>query len=428
MTHRLLALYALLATATAFACGAGWWFTRAELDRVETERPATRAGSTAEPMPPRAAVPLTPPPAGERGTETTTSATSGDRPSPAETEAAAHGAAGLRCPHCGKEIPPGDARRPRGALGSGEPDKPADAKKAASATGAPSSDFPWPPHSLSEIPGATLQDKVAAFVDRLRTQVEGLPPGDLKTRYQLREMLGEILKEAKNDPGLPRVLLDLFTSEAEETVAEALGGQLQYLNLSKEDRAEFDRLLETLTASADPLQRKKGFRHLDNSKDHDDLERWAQALRTDFDAGVRAVAAGHPLRNFPDGGDLLVQAARFDSDLSVRLAAIHSLGETASPTEMSALVGLLRTDPNIGVQEAAIRAFSYGATPRDTEVRQVLLDVGRDPARATSVRMQALQDLLWGHSGSFVEDPAERNELESLFTRLKGEADAREGR
>ncbi|MBI3096867.1 MAG: HEAT repeat domain-containing protein [Planctomycetes bacterium] len=418
-SHRLLVAYGVLVTAAAIACAAGWWLTRVEFDQLVTERhaplsPGGRWGpGVREETPSPAGRDVSPltlpfPAAGERGKTGTTTDSLASEPTN-RTDAPA------RCPHCGKSLD---------SSVTGVPPVPADKAPAGKGTRKdpsppPLQDWPWPPQSLADVPGGTLRDKVATFIERLRAEVEGLPPGDLKGRYRLREMLSGVLKEAKNDPALPRVLLDLFTGESEEIVAEALGWHLQVMKLPTEERAEFDRLLDTLTSSTDPLQRRKGFRHLSASNDDEDRDRWAQALRSDYDPTVRAVAAEHPLRRFPDGGDMLVQAAQYDSDLTVRLAAIRSLGETASPTEMGVLVRLLRTDPSVAVQEAAIRAFSYGATPRDTEVRTALLDVARDPSRAASVRMQALQDLLWGHSGSFVEDRAERSELEAMMTRIK---------
>ncbi|MBI3096868.1 MAG: hypothetical protein HYY93_01280 [Planctomycetes bacterium] len=415
----LVVAWAMFATVASIALGIGWWSTRAELDQVgpppsrgEGERPGMRRGTPPHAGRDESPLTLPSPGAGEgREAETTTPA---DTPEATPT--------GAPCPHCGRGFDPVVTGTPPG----GPKPEPAAGASAKSASRPPSPDGSWPPRSLADLPGATLREKITALIDSARDQAGDVSRDDVLRVAKIRDPVEEILEEAGQEDasGLPRVLLDLFQSERNELLAELIGTKLCWPVLkdaTAEEKAEHERLLAELSQSTDPLERRKSLQGATYLRTPEALERWRIALAADPDAGVRAAAAEERPIGFPEARSLLLQAAQYDPDPGVRANGVQSLAHGATQEEFRAMLALLRREPEFAVQKSILWTFQLGATTRDTEVRDALLEIGRDPQRPIGLRIESLNVLRFAGSGGLIQDPILERELGQMTLELMKE-------
>lgn len=401
--------WAIFASVAAIALGIGWWNERSDAGtRVESERADARSPGR-DPTPGQGAP--TDSPAAQSYLE--------------HPESAAI-AADARCPHCGEPLPrsspsldtapsPAPMAEPAPTPATESVPTPSPANKA------------WPPRSLANLPGATLREKLVALANAAREKGRGVTPDDILARSAIRKPVEEILGEAGDeDPaGFRRALLDLFRDERDEFVAELLGKELKWPALKDATAAEnkeFDQMLAQMLESADPFDRRKALRASAYLNTPEAFDRWRQALTLDPDSTVRATAAAAIPIHFNEARALMLQAALYDPDAQVRANAVGGLSHGATQAEFRALIGLLRQEKEVRVQKAILWTFQLAATARDTEVRDVALELAQDASRNPEIRRDAIDLLLHGaNSQGMIQDDAQRKQLEDLMFQMEME-------
>lgn len=408
--------WAVFASVAAIALGIGWWSERADgVARTGSAQPAS--------LPPGRN------PDSDRGTRAGPGASSTD-PHAARFDLEPPESAGIgadaRCPHCGEPLPPvspspDPVPSPSPVVGP---------VPTAATEGGPTTHpagKTWPPRSLADLPGATLRDKLVALTNAAREKGRGVTPDDILPRSAIREPVEEIFGEAgEEDPaGLRRALLDLFRDERDEFVAGLLGKELKWPALkdaTDDEEKEFDQMLAQMLESTDPFDRRKALLASSYLNTPEAFERWRRALTLDPDATVRAAAAEDLQLHFGEARSLMLQAAQYDPDAQVRANAVGALSHGATQAEFRTLIGLLRQEKEVRVQKTILWTFQLAATARDTEVRDVALELAHDTNRDPEIRRGAIMLLLHGAgTQGMIQDEAQRKQLEDLMFQIEME-------
>lgn len=421
--------YAILSTAGAFVCAVGWW--RA----AEPEDEAVRSRA---PRPPA----VRPVPPGHRPRTVTTGPES-SRSTAAPTEVGATGRAGAmnpgrnlsppsngeasatgnRCPKCGEPIPGTGSIHVTGTViapGNG-------VQVITHIEGVAS--LPGVAQRLADLPGATIRDKLRALVDQIHAAIPIPKPDDPSAQYpwqeiqQAQSLLEAVFEEAqRQDPVATReALFGLLRTTDDTEYVSSIGGFLARMNFTEAEKDEFDRFLLELGNSPRVADRLKAVGEAPRSESPAMETWWMRMLQNDIDPAVRSAAAGSPPPTRTDAvRNALLRAAQFDPAPNVRVSAIGALGSNPTEQELRTLLGLMRSDRETEVQQAVLDATAWNASIRDTEIRDALLEVARDATRDQSLRSNAVSALLWGTNGGdgFIQDPAQRRELEVLENRI----------
>ena len=261
MTHRLLALYALLATGAAVACGVGWWRAVENASpanhesRTRASRPAHGSSTLGSQTLPAAPEPAT---AQNSGFAPTIPKATAETPSPPESEGGVSPSPRLADP-----APPiGEAA-------------------------------PWPPKRLADVPGNSPREKIQNLLKQLGAALGELGPNEGSKRLKLRQEASQLIGDAEklDRPEMTQAILDLYRVEQDSEMSEVLAWRLQFHHPSLPGGPKIQAWILELSASGDAEERKKAFRIAGYKPTQEVIDRWSRAVRTAAREDVRAVAA-----------------------------------------------------------------------------------------------------------------------------------------